>query len=70
MLGSGLGLITSSSFFVPQVNVSSNMAAFVTPAAVVSQVPVRCPRPGDWDSRRLRRTLVVGYRCWCSADCS
>jgi hypothetical protein len=35
-----LGLITSSNFFVPQVNVPGSMASFVAPAAVVSPVPV------------------------------
>jgi hypothetical protein len=40
MLGSSLGLITGSSFFVPQVNLPGSMASFVVPAAVVSPVPV------------------------------
>ena len=41
MLGNGgLGLITSSNFFVPQVNLPGSMAAFVPPAAVVSPVAV------------------------------
>ena len=40
MLGSGLGLITTSNFFVPQVNLPGSMAAFVPPAAVVSPVAV------------------------------
>jgi len=30
----GLGLITSSNFFVPQVNLPGSMASFVTPAAI------------------------------------
>ena len=34
-LGRGFGLITSSSFYVPQVNLPASMAAFVPPAAVV-----------------------------------
>jgi hypothetical protein len=33
MLGS-VGLISSSNFFVPQVNLSGSMAAFVPPAAI------------------------------------
>jgi hypothetical protein len=30
----GLGLITSSNFYVPQVNLPGNMASFVTPAGI------------------------------------
>ena len=33
MLG-GLGILTSSSFFVPQVNVPGSMATFVTPSMI------------------------------------
>jgi len=37
---SGMGLITSSNFFVPQVNMPGSMASFVTPAGVTSAIPV------------------------------
>ena len=30
----GLGLITSSNFYVPQANLPGSMASFVTPAAI------------------------------------
>jgi hypothetical protein len=53
MLG-GLGLISSSSFFVPQANLPDSMAAFIPPAAVVpapvpAPVPV-VPKSGSKDS--------------------
>ena len=39
--GLGLGLITSSNFYVPQVNLPASMASFVTPAGIpVVAVPV------------------------------
>jgi hypothetical protein len=40
---SGMGLITSSNFFVPQVNVPGSMATFVTPAGVTAAIPVAAP---------------------------
>jgi hypothetical protein len=33
-----MGLITSSNFFVPQVNLPGNMASFVMPAAILAPV--------------------------------
>jgi hypothetical protein len=47
-LGRGFGLITSSSFYVPQVNLPASMAAFVPPAAVVFPPS---PRGGAGDAR-------------------
>lgn len=35
----GLGLITSSNFYVPQVNMPGSMASFVTPAGVSAMIP-------------------------------
>jgi hypothetical protein len=50
MLG-GIGLISSSSFFVPQVPELSSMASFVTPAAATPvSVPVPAPVPSSKDS--------------------
>ena len=40
----GMGLLTSSNFFVPQVNVPGSMATFVTPAGI--PVPVAIPAAG------------------------
>ena len=37
---SGMGLLTSSNFFVPQVNVPGSMATFVAPAAIPAPVVV------------------------------
>lgn len=37
---SGMGLITSSNFFVPQVNLPGSMASFVAPAAIPAPVVV------------------------------
>lgn len=37
---SGLGLISSSNFYVPQVNLPGSMASFVTPAGVTGAIPV------------------------------
>lgn len=37
---SGLGLISSSNFYVPQVNLPGSMATFVTPAGVTGAIPV------------------------------
>lgn len=38
--GSGMGLLTSSNFYVPQVNQNGSMASFVTPAGIpVPMVP-------------------------------
>jgi hypothetical protein len=39
----GVGLITSSNFFVPQVNLPGSMARFVLPASV--PLPVAAPQP-------------------------
>ena len=39
-----LGLITTSNFFVPQVNVPSSMATFVPPAAISAAIPVAPPK--------------------------
>jgi hypothetical protein len=39
MIG-GLGLITSSNFYVPQVNLPGSMATFVLPAAIPVAAPV------------------------------
>jgi len=36
----GLGLISSSNFYVPQVNLPGSMAAFIRPAAIPVPVPV------------------------------
>lgn len=37
---SGMGLISSSNFYVPQVNTPGSMASFVTPAGVTAAIPV------------------------------
>jgi hypothetical protein len=42
MIARGLGLITSSGFYVPQVNLLGSMATFVTPAGI-PVVPVSAP---------------------------
>ena len=36
----GLGLISSSNFYVPQVNMPGSMASFVTPAGVTAAIPM------------------------------
>jgi hypothetical protein len=36
----GMGLISSSNFYVPQVNMPGSMASFVTPAGVTGAIPV------------------------------
>lgn len=36
----GLGLISSSNFYVPQVNMPGSMASFVTPAGITAAIPV------------------------------
>lgn len=38
--GSGMGLLTSSNFYVPQVNIPGSMATFVAPAAIPAPVVV------------------------------
>jgi hypothetical protein len=44
MLGhGGLGLISTSNFYVPQVNLPGSMAAFVRPAAIPSFVDPAAP---------------------------
>ena len=43
MVGGGFGLITSSDFFVPQVNRSGSMANFVTPVGVTAAIRVPLP---------------------------
>jgi hypothetical protein len=50
----GLGLITSSNFFVPQVNVPGSMASFVTPAAIpISAIAANGGKTGlRWLHRR------------------
>jgi hypothetical protein len=37
---SGLGLISSSNYYVPQVNMPGSMASFVTPAGITAALPV------------------------------
>lgn len=37
---SGLGLISSSNFYVPQVNMPGSMASFVTPAGITAAIPM------------------------------
>ena len=37
---SGMGLISSSNYYVPQVNLPGSMASFVTPAGVTAAIPV------------------------------
>jgi hypothetical protein len=37
---SGMGLISSSNYYVPQVNLPGSMASFVTPAGVTGAIPV------------------------------
>lgn len=37
---SGLGLISSSNYYVPQVNMPGSMASFVTPAGVTAALPM------------------------------
>lgn len=36
----GMGLISSSNYYVPQVNLPGSMASFVTPAGVTAAIPV------------------------------
>lgn len=36
----GMGMITSSNFYTPQVNMPGSMASFVTPAGVTAAIPV------------------------------
>ena len=37
---SGMGLISSSNYYVPQVNLPGSMASFVTPAGITAALPV------------------------------
>lgn len=37
---SGMGLISSSNYYVPQVNMPGSMASFVTPAGVTGAIPI------------------------------
>lgn len=54
---SGLGLIGGSSFYVPQVNLSGNMGAFVVPQAVMGAIPAPTANVGATGTLgRLRRT--------------
>ena len=46
----GLGLITASNFYLPQVNVPGSMGTFILPAAV--PVPAPAHRCDYRDSRR------------------
>jgi hypothetical protein len=41
--GSGLGMITGSNFYVPQVNMPGSMASFVQPAGI--SAPLLMPAP-------------------------
>jgi hypothetical protein len=54
----GLGLITGSNFFVPQVPVSGSMATFVRPGAI--PVPVAMAANGEKPTRGLRRLGGLG----------
>ena len=57
----GIGLITSSNFYVPQVNVPGSMATFVTPAGVTAALPIAAPAAsgmhgmGQYGLRTIRR---------------
>jgi hypothetical protein len=53
----GLGLITSSNFFMPQVNLPGSMASFVTPAGIPQ--PVVVPASG---MKVLGAQPLVGLR--------
>jgi hypothetical protein len=81
----GFGLITSSNFFVPQVNRHSSMARFVAPAAIPRQVVVAnanakrglgSARSGYWRPNRglgvAPPECLSGQSIWCGpgTDCS
>jgi hypothetical protein len=67
---SGLGLISSSNFYVPQVNLQGSMASFAMPAGIPLPVPVTAPvvavaQPGPataagFDLSSLVPWLVLG----------
>lgn len=52
---SGMGLITSSNFYVPQVNLPGSMASFVTPAGIPLPVAAAPSGAGMGQLRAMRR---------------
>jgi hypothetical protein len=54
---SGMGLITSSNFFVPQVNVPGSMASFVAPAAIPAAAAVAAPAASGLGALRTYRRV-------------
>lgn len=56
---SGMGLISSSNFYVPQVNLPGSMASFVTPAGVTGAIPVV---PTSAGMHGLGQQFAPGFR--------
>jgi hypothetical protein len=54
----GLGLLSSSNFYVPQVNMPGSMASFVTPAGIPAPVVL----PAGAGMRGLGAAPIVGLR--------
>jgi hypothetical protein len=54
-----LGVISSSSFFVPQVNLPGSMASFVWPAAI----PILMTIPSAMATKR-RKNYAAASRAW------
>ena len=55
---SGMGLLTSSNFYVPQVPIPGSMASFVTPAGI----PIPAPVPVSTSMHGLGAQPIVGLR--------
>ena len=61
MIGRGLGLITRSNFYVPQVNLPGSMATFVTPAGIPIPVAVAALHgSGAPNMNSLMPILLIG----------
>lgn len=57
----GMGLISSSNFYVPQVNLPGSMASFVTPAGVTGAIPV-VPATTSTAMHGLGQQFSPGFR--------
>jgi hypothetical protein len=58
---SGMGLISSSNFYVPQVNLPGSMASFVTPAGVTGAIPI-APTTTSTAMHGLGQQFSPGFR--------
>lgn len=59
---SGMGMITGSNFYVPQVNMPGSMASFVTPAGITGAIPVMPAASAGAGMHGLGQQYHPGFR--------